>query len=60
MSTSADDIGWLDFLDNEEWYEYDYKKGEYHLTEKAPPTARIAFEKLKKSKEPINGIRYFT
>ena len=41
----------LDWMDNEEWYRYNYEKGQYELTDKAPPEARESFMEYKKEAE---------
>lgn len=52
---------WLYFLDNEEWYIYDYDKREYFLTDKATPEARESYNayiELKRKRQ--QGGKYFT
>lgn len=52
---------WLYFLDNEEWYRYDYKKGEYYLTDKAPKKAQESYnEYIKWKSKKKNGEPYMT
>lgn len=53
------DVEWLYFLDNEEWYKYDYDKGEYILTDKATSKAKESYEKyLEQKKTKIINGRY--
>ena len=53
------EIEWLYFLDNEEWYKFDYDKNEYVLTDKATPKAKKTYEKyLEQKKTKIINGRY--
>ena len=52
---------WLYFLDNEEWYTYDYNKGEYYLTDKATPKAKESYQAyIEWKNKKQQGNRYFT
>ena len=34
------------FMENDEWYRYDYKQNKYVLTEKAPKKAKESYEEF--------------
>jgi len=36
------------FLENKEWYRYNFKSGQYELTDKAPPKAQESYKKYYK------------
>lgn len=38
------------FMDDKRWYEFDFQKREYVLTEQAPPEAVESYEQYKKNK----------
>ena len=40
------------FMENEEWYEYDWKNKKYILTDKAPEKAKKSYEEFYKQ---LNG-----
>lgn len=42
------------FMENEEWYKYDWKKEKYVLTDKAPQKAKESYEKFYKELEKEN------
>lgn len=39
------------FMENEEWYEYDYSKRKYVLTDKAPQKAKESYKEFYKELE---------
>lgn len=43
------------FMKNEEWYEYDFDKRKYILTDKAPDKAKQSYEEYYKQLENHRG-----
>lgn len=43
------------FMENEEWYEYDFEKRRYVLTEKAPEKAKESYKQFYKALEEMYG-----
>lgn len=42
------------FMENEDWYEYDFEKRMWVLTDKAPEEAKKSYEKYLKDKKDPN------